>query len=53
VKGAIDQYVAELKKAGKPTDNLRIAGGHFWLIPSADPEKNLERSGRPRDPSGQ
>jgi len=39
VKGAIDQYVAELKKAGKPTDNLRIAGGHFWLIPSADPEK--------------
>jgi len=34
-----EQYVTELRKAGKPTTNLRLAGGIFWLIPSTDPEK--------------
>jgi hypothetical protein len=25
---------------GKPTDNLRVGGGYFWLIPALDPEKS-------------
>jgi probable F420-dependent oxidoreductase len=33
------QLVEELQKLGKPTDNIRLAGGHFWMIPSNDPEK--------------
>lgn len=32
-------YVAALKVLGKPTDNLRLAGGPFWLIPADDPDK--------------
>ena len=32
-------YVAALQAQGKPTTDLRLAGGFFWLIPSADPEK--------------
>lgn len=36
---AHQQFVEELRKLGKPTTNLRLAGGHFWLIPSTDPEK--------------
>ena len=33
------RYVAALEKQGKPTTNLRLAGGFFWLIPSEDPDK--------------
>ncbi len=33
-------YVAALQALGKPTTGLRLAGGHFWLIPAADPEKS-------------
>ena len=33
------RYVAALEKQGKPTTNLRLAGGFFWLIPSNDPDK--------------
>lgn len=33
------QYLAELEKIGKPTTNVRLAGGKFWLIASNDPEK--------------
>jgi probable F420-dependent oxidoreductase len=33
------QYVDALKALGKPTTNLRVAGGPFMLIPSEDPEK--------------
>lgn len=32
-------YTAALAALNKPTTNLRLAGGHFWLIPSNDPEK--------------
>jgi len=39
LKAAHDQFVDELKKLGKPVNNVRLAGGHFWLIPSTDPEK--------------
>ncbi len=38
-KSLCEQYVTELQKVGKPTTNLRLAGGIFWLIPSTDPEK--------------
>src|SRR5260370_476392 len=34
-----DRYVAELQKQGKPTSNIRFAGGFNWLIVSDDPEK--------------
>lgn len=33
------RYVTALEKLGKPTTNLRLAGGFFWLIPSDDPDK--------------
>ena len=33
------QYVTALHTLGKPTTNLQLAGGFFWLIPSTDPEK--------------
>ncbi|HEX3037149.1 MAG TPA: LLM class flavin-dependent oxidoreductase [Thermodesulfobacteriota bacterium] len=39
IEGIYKQYVDELKKAGKPTDSLRIADGIPWLIVSDDPEK--------------
>ncbi len=32
-------YREELAKAGKDPSAARIAGGHFWLIASRDPEK--------------
>lgn len=32
-------YAAALQAEGKPTDNVRLAGGPFWLIPAADPDK--------------
>jgi alkanesulfonate monooxygenase SsuD/methylene tetrahydromethanopterin reductase-like flavin-dependent oxidoreductase (luciferase family) len=38
-KELYDRYIAELEKLGKPTTNLRLAGGKFFLIPSTDPEK--------------
>jgi alkanesulfonate monooxygenase SsuD/methylene tetrahydromethanopterin reductase-like flavin-dependent oxidoreductase (luciferase family) len=33
-------YVAALQALGKPTTNLRLAGGHWYMIPAADPEKS-------------
>ncbi len=33
------QYVSALKALGKSTNDLLLAGGPFWLIPSSDPEK--------------
>ena len=39
-KDQYDCYVASLQKLGKPTTNLLLAGGYFWLIPSSDPEKS-------------
>ncbi|NNL86403.1 MAG: LLM class flavin-dependent oxidoreductase [Myxococcales bacterium] len=32
-------YREELDKAGKDRDSGRLAGGHFWMIASRDPEK--------------
>jgi len=31
--GFYEQYVTALKTLGKPTTNLQLAGGFFWLIP--------------------
>ena len=39
LKEAYERYVTALEKIGKPTTDIRLAGGYFWLIPSADPEK--------------
>jgi alkanesulfonate monooxygenase SsuD/methylene tetrahydromethanopterin reductase-like flavin-dependent oxidoreductase (luciferase family) len=39
-KELFDSYVTALQALGKPTTNLRLAGGFFWLIPAADPEKS-------------
>jgi alkanesulfonate monooxygenase SsuD/methylene tetrahydromethanopterin reductase-like flavin-dependent oxidoreductase (luciferase family) len=39
IKPIYEQYVEELQKQGKPTDNLRIANGIHWLYVSEDPEK--------------
>ena len=36
-----DRYVVELKKANRPTDDLRFASGFWFLIVSADPEKTF------------
>lgn len=38
LKELYEQYIFELKDLGKPTTNLQVAGGYFWLIPSKDPE---------------
>ncbi len=40
IKGAYEQYVSELQKLGKPTNNIKLAGGFAWLIPAADPDKS-------------
>jgi alkanesulfonate monooxygenase SsuD/methylene tetrahydromethanopterin reductase-like flavin-dependent oxidoreductase (luciferase family) len=37
--GFYEQYVTALQTLGKPTTNLQLAGGFFWLIPATDPEK--------------
>src|SRR5229473_1438972 len=39
-----DGYVAELQKHGKPTTNVRFAGGIRWLIASNDPEKTFNEA---------
>jgi probable F420-dependent oxidoreductase len=36
-----DQYVAELKKQNRPTDNIRFASAVWCLIVSNDPEKTF------------
>jgi alkanesulfonate monooxygenase SsuD/methylene tetrahydromethanopterin reductase-like flavin-dependent oxidoreductase (luciferase family) len=36
-----DRYVAELKKANRPTENLRFASGFWFLVVSNDPEKTF------------
>lgn len=38
-KDVYERYLAELEKLGKPTTNVRLAGGKFFLIASNDPEK--------------
>lgn len=38
-KEFFESYVAELMKIGKPTTNLPLAGGKFYLIASNDPER--------------
>jgi probable F420-dependent oxidoreductase len=38
MKALSDQYIAELRALGKE-GSARIAGGHFWLIVSNDPER--------------
>src|SRR6202167_1312133 len=38
-RNVYDRYLAELQKQGKPTSNIRFAGGFNWLIVSDDPEK--------------
>jgi probable F420-dependent oxidoreductase len=39
-----DRYVAELKNANRPTDNLRFASGFWFLIVSEDPEKTFSEA---------
>lgn len=39
-KELFDSYVTALQALGKPTQDLRLAGGYFWLIPAKDPEKS-------------
>jgi alkanesulfonate monooxygenase SsuD/methylene tetrahydromethanopterin reductase-like flavin-dependent oxidoreductase (luciferase family) len=39
-KELFDSYVAALQDLGKPTRDLRVGGGYFWLIPALDPEKS-------------
>jgi probable F420-dependent oxidoreductase len=36
-----DRYLAELKKAHRPTDHVRFASGFWFLIVSNDPEKTF------------
>jgi alkanesulfonate monooxygenase SsuD/methylene tetrahydromethanopterin reductase-like flavin-dependent oxidoreductase (luciferase family) len=36
-----DSYVASLKEANRPTDNIRFASGFWCLIVSDDPEKTF------------
>jgi alkanesulfonate monooxygenase SsuD/methylene tetrahydromethanopterin reductase-like flavin-dependent oxidoreductase (luciferase family) len=36
-----DRYVAELKKANRPTSNVRFASGFWFLIVSDDPDKTF------------
>lgn len=40
-----DAYLAEVKAAGKDPAKARVAGGHFWLIVSNDPEKSWAEMG--------
>ena len=40
IKELYDHYIAALQALGKPTTNLRLAGGYFWLIPATDPDKS-------------
>jgi len=39
LKGFYERLKTELPKVGKSLDNLKLAGGYAWLIPSTDPEK--------------
>ena len=39
MKPLADGYAAELRACGKDASKPRLAGGHFWLIVSNDPEK--------------
>ena len=39
MKPLADAYVEELGACGKDASKPRLAGGHFWLIVSNDPEK--------------
>src|SRR6266436_976483 len=36
-----DRYVAELKKENRPTDDIRLASGFWFLLVSNDPEKTF------------
>jgi len=39
LKELYEQYIQELKNAGKSTADPWVAGGYFWLIASDDPDK--------------
>lgn len=39
LRGAFKRYVAALDELGKPTSDLRMAGGLNWLLPADDPDK--------------
>src|SRR6202045_2998710 len=39
-----DQYVAELKKQNRPTENIRFASAFWCLIVSNDPEKTFAKA---------
>jgi len=38
-KSVYEQYAGELQKRGRSASDVKVASGHFWLIPSTDPEK--------------
>ena len=40
-RGVYDQYVAELKKQNRPTENIRFASAMWCLMVSNDPEKTF------------
>ena len=44
MKPAYQMYREALSEAGKPVEKARLAGGHFWMIASADPEKSWEEA---------
>jgi probable F420-dependent oxidoreductase len=39
LQGFYEQLVTEYQKLGKPLDQINLAGGYAWLIPSTDPDK--------------
>ncbi len=39
-----DRYVAELKKENRPTDDIRLASGFWFLLVSNDPEKTFSEA---------
>jgi hypothetical protein len=40
MKGQVQAYLEELRALGKDTSSPKLAGGHFWLIVTNDPEKS-------------
>src|SRR2546428_7262389 len=40
-RAVYDRYVAELKKENRPTDDIRLASGFWFLLVSNDPEKTF------------
>lgn len=44
MKSIYQLYSEALTAAGKSVANARVAGGHFWMIPAANPEKSWEEA---------